>query len=55
MRKDHRTLTADEQSRFVNAFTQINAMNHSQRSWSAANVRVNSSVQHFTLVQFAAA
>ena len=27
VRKDHRTLTSDEQSRFLNAFTQINAMN----------------------------
>jgi len=27
VRKDHRTLTADEQNRFLNAFTQINAMN----------------------------
>jgi tyrosinase len=27
VRKDHRMLTADEQSRFLNAFTQINAMN----------------------------
>lgn len=27
VRKDHRTLTADEQSRFLNAFTQINTMN----------------------------
>ena len=26
IRKDHRTLTADEQNRFLNAFTQINAM-----------------------------
>jgi tyrosinase len=26
-RRDHRTLTADEQNRFLNAFTQINAMN----------------------------
>ncbi|MGH9630548.1 MAG: hypothetical protein ACRD7E_19730, partial [Bryobacteraceae bacterium] len=26
VRKDHRTLTADEQSRFLNAFTQINTM-----------------------------
>ena len=26
VRKDHRTLTADEQNRFLNAFTQINAM-----------------------------
>lgn len=27
VRKDHRTLTADEQNRFLNAFTQVNAMN----------------------------
>jgi tyrosinase len=27
VRKDHRTLTADEQNRFLNAFTQINAIN----------------------------
>ena len=27
VRKDHRALTADEQNRFLNAFTQINAMN----------------------------
>ncbi|HET9213713.1 MAG TPA: tyrosinase family protein [Gaiellaceae bacterium] len=27
VRKDHRTLTVDEQNRFLNAFTQINAMN----------------------------
>lgn len=27
IRKDHRMLTADEQNRFLNAFTQINAMN----------------------------
>ena len=27
VRKDHRTLTADEQNRFLNAFTQINALN----------------------------
>lgn len=27
VRKDHRMLTADEQNRFLNAFTQINAMN----------------------------
>lgn len=27
VRKDHRILTADEQSRFINAYTQINAMN----------------------------
>ena len=27
VRKDHRALTADEQTRFLNAFTQINAMN----------------------------
>jgi tyrosinase len=27
VRKDHRMLTADEQTRFLNAFTQINAMN----------------------------
>lgn len=27
VRKDHRTLTADEQSRFLNAFNQINAIN----------------------------
>jgi len=27
VRKDHRALTADEQSRFLNAFTQANAMN----------------------------
>lgn len=27
IRRDHRTLTSDQQSRFVNAFTQINAMN----------------------------
>ena len=27
VRKDHRTLTSDEQNRFLNAFTQINAMN----------------------------
>jgi tyrosinase len=27
VRKDHRMLTADEQSRFLNAFTQINAIN----------------------------
>ena len=27
IRKDHRTLTADEQSRFLNAFTQINVIN----------------------------
>ena len=27
VRKDHRALTSDEQSRFLNAFTQINAMN----------------------------
>jgi tyrosinase len=27
VRKDHRSLTADEQNRFLNAFTQINAMN----------------------------
>jgi tyrosinase len=27
IRKDHRMLTVDEQNRFLNAFTQINAMN----------------------------
>jgi len=27
VRRDHRTLTADEQNRFLNAFTQINAIN----------------------------
>jgi tyrosinase len=27
VRKDHRALTADEQNRFLNAFTQVNAMN----------------------------
>ncbi len=27
VRRDHRTLTSDQQSRFVNAFTQLNAMN----------------------------
>ena len=27
IRKDHRILTADEQNRFLNAFTQINAIN----------------------------
>lgn len=27
VRKDHRALTADEQTRFLNAFTQVNAMN----------------------------
>ncbi len=27
IRKDHRSLTADEQNRFLNAFTQVNAMN----------------------------
>lgn len=27
VRKDHRTMTSDEQSRFLNAFTQINVMN----------------------------